>query len=185
MLIPYLDVFSDNADGFSALFRRLLSMSVDNSVSLLIRNHILAFFISAFQSLDNGLIRKECAPLVSISIWHHLSNERARETKFEQHPQLRKAWRAATKRYEAGDETIQARLQFERSWLYSMIMNFVGLIYPSNNLIPSMPRTVFPSRLLLILLQAQPNTASAFSNFSLISKANYQPEDILIPSFWT
>ena len=161
-------------------------MSVDNSVSLVIRNHILAFFISAFQSLDNGLIRKECAPLVSISIWHHLYNERARETKFEQHPQLRKAWRASTKRYEAGDEAVQARLQFERSWLYSMIMNFVGLICASNNPTRSMPRTFSPSRSLLIfLLQAQSNTASAFSNYSLISRANCQPEDISIPSSWT
>lgn len=36
----------------------------------------------------------------------------------------RKAWRAAQKRYDAGDETTQARLRFERSWLYSMLVDF-------------------------------------------------------------
>ena len=121
-------IFEDNPEGFSSLFRRILSMSVDRSVTLLLRNHILAFLITAFQSLDNGLVRKECAPLVSISIWHQLHNEQVREARFEQHNQLRKAWRAAGRRYDASDETQKARIQFERMWLCSMILDFVDYL---------------------------------------------------------
>ena len=104
-------------------------MSIDPSLSAPIRIHLLSFLLSAFQSLDNGLIRKECAPLVSISIWHNLASEAARERKFEDHSQLRKAWRAAARKYEAADEETKARLRFERSWLYTLLLDFVGRLY--------------------------------------------------------
>ena len=104
-------------------------MSIDPSLSAPIRIHLLSFLLSAFQSLDNGLIRKECAPLVSISTWHNLASEAARERKFEEHGQLRKAWRAAARKYEAADEEAKARLRFERSWLYTLLLDFVGRLY--------------------------------------------------------
>lgn len=125
------DAFTDDAERFSSLFYRVLSLSLDESLISKVRTQLLTFFISAFQSLDNGLIRKECAPLVSISIWHHLHDESAREHKFEQHLQLKKAWRASTKRYEAADDAAQPRLRFERAWLYSMILNFISRLYGS------------------------------------------------------
>ena len=121
--------FADDSERFSSFFRRVLSMSIDPSLSAPIRTHLLSFLLSAFQSLDNGLIRKECAPLVSISIWHNLASEAARERKFEEHGQLRKAWRAAAKRYEAADEEAQAKLRFERSWLYTLLLDFVSRLY--------------------------------------------------------
>ncbi|KAL8702096.1 MAG: hypothetical protein Q9224_000180 [Gallowayella concinna] len=120
------DVFSDDGERFSSIFRRVLSLSLDTSLSVVIKTHILSFLISAFQSLDNGLIRKECAPLVSISIWQNLASEAARERRFEHHPQLKKAWRAAGKRYHSGDEDTQAKLRFDRAWLYSLLLDFVG-----------------------------------------------------------
>lgn len=102
-------------------------MSLDNSLAIAIRTNILSFLICAFQSLDNGLIRKECAPLVSISLWQNLATESFRERKFEQHPQLKKAWRAAAKRYDvAADQETQAKLRFDRAWLYSLLLNFLG-----------------------------------------------------------
>ncbi|KAI4206841.1 MAG: hypothetical protein LQ346_000903 [Caloplaca aetnensis] len=87
---------------------------------------------NAFQSLDNGLIRKECAPLVSISIWHNLVSEATRERKFEQHPPLRKAWRASARRFDSADETAQAKLRFDRAWLYSLLLDFAGRIQESS-----------------------------------------------------
>ena len=106
-------------------------MNLDGSLTSNVRTQLLSFLICAFQSLDNGLIRKECAPLVSISIWQHLHSESARERKFEQHSQLKKAWRAATKRYEAADDAAKSKLRFERAWLYSMILDFVARLYRS------------------------------------------------------
>lgn len=100
-------------------------MSIDPSLPTSSRLSIISFVISAFQSLENVLIRKECAPLVSISIWHNLSSDEARERVLGKGPTLRKAWRAAAKRYEAGDETAKAKLRFERSWLYTMLLDFL------------------------------------------------------------
>lgn len=100
-------------------------MSIDQSLPTSSRISILSFMISAFQSLENALIRKECAPLVSISIWHNLHSEEARERVLAKAPSLKKAWRASTKRYEAGDEATKTRMRFERSWLYTMLLDFL------------------------------------------------------------
>jgi intron-binding protein aquarius len=104
-------------------------MTLDTTLSATIRTHLLSFVISAFQSLDSGIVRKECASLVSISIWHNISNEKKRERKLDQSPQLRKAWRAAAKRYEAADEASKPRLRFERSWLCTLIIDFLNQLY--------------------------------------------------------
>ncbi|KAL8835547.1 MAG: hypothetical protein Q9170_003280 [Blastenia crenularia] len=126
------DLFADDGERFSSLFRRVLSMSLDSSLPITIRTHILSFFICAFQSLDNGLIRRQCAPLVSISIWQNLASETARECKFEQHTQSKKAWRAAVRKYEAADENAQAKLRFDRAWLYSLLLDFIGRLQEAN-----------------------------------------------------
>lgn len=107
-------------------------MTLDQTLSATIRTHLLSFFISAFQSLDCAIVRKECAPLVSISIWHNLSSEPLRESKLEQNAHVRKAWRASSKRYDAADEPTKARLRFDRSWLYTLVLNFLGLMYDGN-----------------------------------------------------
>lgn len=125
-------IFEDRPDEFSGLFRRVLSMTLDQTLSPTIRTHLLSFLISAFQSLDCAIVRKECAPLVSISIWHSLSTEELREEKLDQSAQLRKAWRAAAKRYDAADDATKAKLRFDRSWLYTLILHFLGLIYAEN-----------------------------------------------------
>lgn len=104
-------------------------MTLDTTLSATIRTHLLSFIISAFQSLDSGIVRKECAPLVSISIWHNITNEKKRESKLDQSPQLRKAWRASAKRYEAADQASKPRLRFERSWLFSLIIGFFNQLY--------------------------------------------------------
>ena len=104
-------------------------MTLDTTLSANIRTHLLSFIINAFQSLDNGIVRKECAPLVSISIWHNITNEKKRERKLDQSVQLRKAWRAAAKRYDAADDATKARLRFERSWLFTLILDFFNQLY--------------------------------------------------------
>ncbi|KAI9828025.1 MAG: hypothetical protein M1832_003552 [Thelocarpon impressellum] len=127
--LPVWECFKDRPSDFSSLFRRILSMSLDFSLSTAIRTHVLCFLICAFQSLDNGLLRKECAPLVSISIWHSLSSERARDQKLEQRVQVKKAWRAAGKRYDAADDAAKSKMRFDRSWLFSMILDFLNRLY--------------------------------------------------------
>ncbi|KAK4124003.1 P-loop containing nucleoside triphosphate hydrolase protein [Parathielavia appendiculata] len=123
------DIFAGRPSEFSDLFRRALSMTLDVSLSCTIRTHVLLFIIHAFQSLDCAIVRKECAPLVSISIWHNLSTDGKRDAILDSNPHLRKAWRAAAKRYDSGDDATKARLRFERSWLYTLVLDFFGLLY--------------------------------------------------------
>jgi intron-binding protein aquarius len=103
-------------------------MNLDFTLPVTSRIYLLSFVISAFQSLESDQIRKECAPLVSIPIWHNLFSSDARNSLLEKSPGLKKGWRIATKRYDAADETGKARLRFERSWLYSMMLNFLQCI---------------------------------------------------------
>lgn len=100
-------------------------MSIDPSLPTHSRMSIISFVIGAFQSLENVLIRKECAPLVSISSWHNLASDEARDQLIAKSPTLKKAWKAAAKRYDAGDEGAKAKLRFERSWLYTMLLHFL------------------------------------------------------------
>ncbi|KAL2836517.1 hypothetical protein BJY01DRAFT_55605 [Aspergillus pseudoustus] len=123
--LPIWDIFSDRPNDFSNLFHRILSMSINQSLPTFSRLSILSFMISAFQSLENVLIRKECAPLVSISVWHNLHSEDTKERLLGKAPNLKKAWRAAAKRYDAGDEAAKAKLRFERSWLYTLLLDFL------------------------------------------------------------
>jgi intron-binding protein aquarius len=114
----------DNPGDFSVLFRRILSMSIDITLPATSKLYLLTFIISAFESLDKALVRKECAPLVSIAIWQNLHSETAREAILKKHTTLLKAWRASQKRYDAGDEPTQAKIRFDRSWLYTMLVDF-------------------------------------------------------------
>ncbi|GAP89209.1 putative intron-binding protein aquarius [Rosellinia necatrix] len=122
-------IFEDRPAEFSSLFSRVLTLSLDHTLSLTVRTHLLSFIIFAFQSLDWASVRKECAPLVSIAIWHNLSSDAKRETKLAQTPQLKKAWKAAGKRYESADDATKARLRFERAWMYELTLDFLSLLY--------------------------------------------------------
>jgi len=171
------DVYSNDSQRFASLFRRVLSMCLDTSLSNVIRTHLLSFLICAFQSLDNGLLRKECAPLVSISIWQHLESDIARERRFEQNPQFRKAWRASTKRHAAADGELQAKLHFERAWLFSMITDFMSRLQERSG------GKVFHSHYDSRLTSAQTmwSIVRGFWSFLQISKANCPHEDMSIP----
>lgn len=124
-----LDSFTSDAGNFPSFFRRVLAMTIDGSVSTSLRTHLVTFVIGAFQSLDSGIVRKECAPLVSIGLWHNLHSESAREERLEKAVQLQKSWKAANKRYDGADAPTQARLRFERSWLYSLLLDFLDRLY--------------------------------------------------------
>ncbi|RMZ90180.1 hypothetical protein DV736_g2592, partial [Chaetothyriales sp. CBS 134916] len=56
-------LFADRADTFASLFHRVLSLSFDPSQPWPLRLALLCFVIGAFDSLENDVVRKECAPL--------------------------------------------------------------------------------------------------------------------------
>ncbi|OAL19272.1 hypothetical protein AYO22_09816 [Fonsecaea multimorphosa] len=124
-------LFADRPAQFSSLLRRVLSLNLDSSLSIFPRLSLLHFVLGAFQSLENEQVRKECAPLVSISIWHNLHNEKTREGLLEATPARKKAWRAAARRYDAADPETQSRLRFDRAWLYTMLIDFIARLNAS------------------------------------------------------
>ncbi|POS87365.1 DEAD helicases superfamily protein-like protein, partial [Erysiphe pulchra] len=131
--LPIWDIFLNGPDKFSSLFRRIISLSLDTSLSAIIRTYILSFIIISFQSLDCGIVRKECAPLVSISIWHNIHSDEKRNQLLDKSVQIRKAWKAAEKRYDTGDESVKSKLRFDRSWLYTLILDFLKQLYSDKN----------------------------------------------------
>lgn len=130
--LPVWTLFTDRSDAFPGFFKRVLHMSIDTSLHIKTRTHLLDFIIGAFQSLDSGLVRKECAPLVSISIWHNLHSEIEREKLLAKSNALQKAWRAAGKRFDQADAAGQARLRFESSWLFTLILDFLDTLYSTD-----------------------------------------------------
>ncbi|KIX06734.1 uncharacterized protein Z518_04710 [Rhinocladiella mackenziei CBS 650.93] len=143
-------LFTNRPEDFSRLFRRILSLNLDSSLSLSSRSSLLCFVIGAFQSLDNEHIRKECAPLVSISTWHNIHNESTRERLLEASPARRKAWRAASRRFNAADPETQTRLRFDRAWLYSMLIDYLTRLNVSN--MSSSQEMVYCERMLEFLI---------------------------------
>lgn len=85
--------------------------------------------IGAFESLDNSLVRKECAPLVSIATWLHLSSDAVRDAQFEKYPKTKKAWRAAAKRFNSVDNEGKKKIAFERDWIYNIVLDMVHSMY--------------------------------------------------------
>ncbi|OAP55227.1 hypothetical protein AYL99_10927 [Fonsecaea erecta] len=124
-------LFTSRPAEFSNLLRRVLSLNLDSSLSAFSRLSLLHFVLGAFQSLENDLVRKECAPLVSIAIWYNIHDERTRERLLEANPARKKAWRAAARRYDAADLETQSRLRFDRAWLYTMLIDFIGRLNAS------------------------------------------------------
>ncbi|KAF2761210.1 P-loop containing nucleoside triphosphate hydrolase protein [Pseudovirgaria hyperparasitica] len=150
--LPAWDVFTNRASEFSSCFRRILSMTIDSSLSSKIRQHLISFIIGAFQSLDSGLIRKECAPLVSIGLWHNLHSDSAREGHLDKNVMLRKAWRAMQKKYDGADDETKGKLRFERSWLYTLLLDFLNRIYgPEQTGQPGMENRLYCERFLEFL----------------------------------
>lgn len=127
--LPVWPVLAKSPDEFSDFFRRVVHLSIDTSLATNLRTYLLTFLVGAFQSLDHGIVRKECAPLVSIGIWHNLHSEDVREKLLKNSTQLTKAWRAAGKKFDNADGAGQARLRLERSWLHALLLDFFDRLY--------------------------------------------------------
>ena len=104
-------------------------MTSVSTIAFTTRRLLLAFVIHAFRSLDVGFVKKELAPLAQIHIWAGLSSDERRNAEFDKHPPLRKIWKGSQKRFDAADKAIQGKLRFEQSWLYSLIVDFLSILY--------------------------------------------------------
>ncbi|GAM88068.1 hypothetical protein ANO11243_060980 [Dothideomycetidae sp. 11243] len=180
--VPAWTAFAAEPDQFPLFFRRVLNLLVDGSTSLPVRTHLLAFVTGAFQSLDTGIIRKECAALVSIGLWHNLHGEDARQQLLGRAVPLGKAWRAAGKRYDTADAETQARLRFERSWLYSLILEFLNILYdPATS--TSKDGVAFCERMLEFLADLLSQLPTRRYVNTLLSDLNFMAVVVLSPMY--
>ncbi|KAL2878621.1 hypothetical protein SGCOL_006091 [Colletotrichum sp. CLE4] len=101
------------------------------AVKVKVKNDVLKQEIWDVLERD-GFPYKSILTLESLQTLESLSTEELREEKLEQHAHVRKAWRAAGKRYDAADDATKAKLRFDRSWLYSLVLHFLSLIYTEN-----------------------------------------------------
>src|SRR5271169_5031994 len=135
-----IDAFSSKVDVFPELFQRVLAMTSVTTMSFTTRRLLLAFVIHAFQSLDVGFVKKELATLAQIHIWAGLSSEDRRNAEFDKYLPLRKIWKGSLKRFDAAgtivlkvllilDAATKKKLRFEQSWLYSLMIDFLSIIY--------------------------------------------------------
>ncbi|KAF7681106.1 dead helicases superfamily protein [Alternaria burnsii] len=177
------DHFASKPAEFSSFFRRILSMTVDPSQPSKIRTQLISFVIGAFQSLDSGLVRKECAPLVGISIWQNLHSDAVREQYFEEHSMLRKAWRAASKRFDAGDEALQARLRFERSWIYTLLLDFIDRLYNTTSRDEARDNMTYCERFMELLVDLQSQLPTRRYVNTLLHDLNMLPAIRLSPMY--
>ncbi|KAF2644900.1 putative DEAD helicases superfamily protein [Massarina eburnea CBS 473.64] len=181
--LPSWEHFKSRPADFSSFFRRILSMTIDTSQPIKIRTQLISFVIGAFQSLDSDLVRKECAPLVSIAIWQNLHSEAAREYQFDQHKVLKKVWRAAHKRFDAGDEVLQARLKFERSWLYALLQDFINRLYSSNSRQEIQDNLAYCERFVELLTDLQSQLPTRRFVNTLVRDLNLLPAVRLSPMY--
>ncbi|KAF2712625.1 P-loop containing nucleoside triphosphate hydrolase protein [Pleomassaria siparia CBS 279.74] len=181
--LPSWELFAGRPAEFSEFFRRILSMTVDPSQPIKIRTQLISFVIGAFQSLDSGLVRKECAPLVSIAIWQNLHSDAIRDQHFEKTPMLKKAWRAASKRFDAGDEALQARLRFERLWLYTLLLDFLSRLYSSTTREEIRDNLSYCERFMELLTDLQSQLPTRRYVNSLLRDLNMLPAIRLSPMY--
>lgn len=182
--LPTWPFFANTPDEFSDFFRRVTHLSVDQSLSTTLRTYLLTFIVGAFQSLDHGIVRKECAPLVSIGIWHNLHNDAARERQLAKGAQLQKAWKASGKKMGNADATVQARLRFERNWLHSLLLDFFDKLYDSGaNSDTKQDNVLYCERFLELLCDLQSQLPTRRYVDTLLHDMNILPALSLSPLF--
>ena len=182
--LPVWSLFTERPDEFSSFFRRVLNLSIDQSLSTKIRTNLLSFIIGAFQSLDSGIIRKECAPLVSVGIWHNLHSESVREQHLAKSTQLQKAWRAAGKKFDNADATGQARLRFERAWLSTLVLDFLDKLYDIESGVDQKAENIrYCERLLELLCDLQSQLPTRRYVNALLRDLNVLPAIKLSPLY--
>ncbi|KAK5309031.1 hypothetical protein LTR70_010661 [Exophiala xenobiotica] len=115
--------FTQPADRFDSLFRRILSLSLDSSTTVSSRTITLSFLTTSFRSLEQDVVRRECAPLVSIGIWDYLHTDQSRDAHLDAVLSRKKAWRSAKKRFDAADQDTKLRIRLERAWLFNMLLD--------------------------------------------------------------
>ncbi|EFP13371.1 CRE-EMB-4 protein [Caenorhabditis remanei] len=109
--------FTKNATEFSAFFKRILELSLqDDGLSPSEHCALLTFLVNAFGSVETPIVHNETKKLVSIEIWSGLL-ESQREDLFKKQKKLRKIWDNVVKK-------MKPETTFHREYLWNLIEKF-------------------------------------------------------------
>ncbi|EDQ85935.1 uncharacterized protein MONBRDRAFT_38574 [Monosiga brevicollis MX1] len=118
---------------FAALVDQALTIALEDATAATdkatIREQTTAviFLIRCFQSLEKELVRKQVQPLVGLGTWRNLLPSR-REQAFEQHPRLKKGWKAIHKKRAKLPADEQAALKEKEYFFGRLIAKFLDMV---------------------------------------------------------
>ena len=95
--MPAWECFASRPPAFTAFFTSLLTLRSRRELTYSEWMAYISFFASAFQSLENEMVRGRVLRLVSLPIWHALSRGRL-QFELHEHPQLAKHWKSLAKK---------------------------------------------------------------------------------------
>jgi len=106
-----------------------------------------------------------------------------RDRYFEEHQMLRKAWRATSKRFDAADEALQTRLRFERSWLYTLMIEFIDRLYNDSTRAAAKDTLAYCERFMELLTDLQSQLPTRRYVNALLRDLNLLPAIRLSPIY--
>ncbi|OXA60041.1 Intron-binding protein aquarius [Folsomia candida] len=110
--VPVWKAFEGDADKFGKFIYRVLEgLLEEGSVSLKEGCSMMLFLQCAFSSLEIDLVRKQIQTLVSLHVWHCLSEGR-REDEFRRYPKWKKYWKSLLKKEENENDDKKLLNQF-------------------------------------------------------------------------
>lgn len=160
----FFQCFQTDEEKFARFFHRVLSGALEDAKSSLHEGRaILQFLNCAFGSLEIDLVRKQVQSLVSLQIWHCLSEvlfvdicdlssimysgkikvhyflrQGRREEEFIQCPKWKKFWRNMVKKEAKESEEKRMQNQFNRSFFHNLINNFMTLLEEQDYMQPEL-----------------------------------------------
>ncbi|KFM82461.1 Intron-binding protein aquarius, partial [Stegodyphus mimosarum] len=125
--VPAWEAFKSKPEHFPQFFKQVLHSTLDEETSLRERTCLLVFLIHCFNSCEVEIIRDNIKKLVSLGIWTNILPER-REQEFKKCTFLVKYWNKIKKK----DKTLSTDelecLNFERSFLFTLIKKFFVIL---------------------------------------------------------
>ncbi|KAA8911428.1 hypothetical protein TRICI_003824 [Trichomonascus ciferrii] len=119
-----LDFLCEDGEKFGMFFKRVLMLALD-LIDSKSRSQLFSFLSNCFGSLHVAGLRKQVAPLISISIWSNLSDWRLNQV-LDQNVLLKKAWKSANRKYDNADDDKKGEIEFHRSWLFKVTLKFIN-----------------------------------------------------------
>lgn len=139
-------MFEADPEKFSKLFQRVTQLLIGDDLPVTCQRGLFVFLTNCFQSFENVSVRTEYLKLVTIGIWTNLASDSKRENLFSEYPSLQKLWDSSNKKLNAAgnskrdnkqelfsnsdlDKSKKEQLEYERSWLSSLLKKFIPLVY--------------------------------------------------------